>query len=75
MEEIIALTTEGQYSEFYELLRLSVGCYKSLRLKYPFRVRWTPEFEAWQRFLEEQVGAGALLVEPKPLYDPSSQKL
>ena len=43
-----------------ELLRLSVECFKSLLSKYPYRVRWTPEFSAWERFLAEQVGAKAL---------------
>lgn len=42
-----------------ELLKLSGNCYKILRRKYPARVRWTPEFEAWRRFLEEQVGGKA----------------
>lgn len=33
-----------------------------------------PEFEAWQRFLEEQVGVGALDVRPRALYDPASRE-
>ena len=48
-----------------ELLRLLVYCYKSLRRKYPARVRRTPKFEAWQRFLEEQVGRESLGFNPK----------
>ena len=51
-----------------ELLRLSVECYKSLRSKHPYRVRWTPEFEAWQRFLEEHAGIKALDVRRKVVY-------
>ena len=59
-----------------ELLGLSVECYKSLRRKYPYRVRWTPEFEAWQTFLEEQVGAEGLYVAPpiEVVYDPSESE-
>jgi len=57
-----------------ELLKLSIECYKSLRRKYPFRVRWTPEFEAWRQFLEEQVGPGALEVEQQAIFDPSSSE-
>ena len=56
-----------------ELLRLSVECYKSLRSKYPYRGRWTPEFEAW-RFLEEQVGVRALEVRREVVYYLTSQE-
>jgi len=54
-----------------ELLKLSVDCYKSLRRKYPARVRWTPEFEARERFLEEQVGRRALELPRKAIFYPS----
>jgi hypothetical protein len=43
--------TEDKYKE---LLRLSVECYLSLRRKYPARVNWSPEFEAWSKFLDEE---------------------
>ncbi len=43
-----------------KLLRLSVECFKSLRSKFPYRVTWSPEFAAWERFLAEQVGEKAL---------------
>jgi hypothetical protein len=48
---------------------------ESLRGKYSARVRWTPEFEEWQRFLEEKVGAGALEVPSKAIFDPSPWEL
>jgi hypothetical protein len=60
--------------EEQEPLRLSVECYKSLRRKYPARVRWTPEFEAWQRFLEEHAGVKALGVRRQVIYYSPSQE-
>jgi hypothetical protein len=43
-------------SDCEELLWLSLDCYKSLRRKYPVRVRWTPEFDAWRTALESMGG-------------------
>jgi hypothetical protein len=64
----------GEEMDGQELLRLSVEYYKSLRKKYPYRVRWTPEFEAWQRFLEEHAEAGALdLRREVVFYSPSQE--
>ena len=57
-----------------ELFKLSAECCKSLRRKYPYRVRWTPEFETWQRFLEDHVGKGVLDVRREVIFDPSSRE-
>jgi hypothetical protein len=37
-------------------------------------VRWSPEFEAWRRFLEEQVGAEALKVITIFIFEPADRK-
>jgi hypothetical protein len=41
-------------NKYEELLRLSLECYLSLRRKYTARVSWTPEFEAWSNFLDQE---------------------
>ncbi len=40
----------------YELLRLSLECYRSLRRKYSLRGHWTTEFQAWRKYFEDVSG-------------------